>query len=306
MGVDLFSDLVLGFIRYLPLIVGAYITVLILRFPDLTIEASWSIAGIVSCSLLKNSTNIHPLIAPFMGIIIGALCGLLTGIIFIRCGKVKLLSGLIAYYILMALGFHLLGDDASIYLDRSKSYFGFPENEIARFILYGIFSISTFGLLFFWQKSPLGIKTRLLGVRPKASKFFGLSLDRYFLLGLIISNAIVGFGGSLWAVYYGQATNIQGIGLVLKAFLALLIGDEILKLVFNSRRSVPISALLGTMIFVFLVQLTELAKNKIMIYIPNFGFKPTDVQFLVALLLIILLWKRRKNLDEDNAIVSEW
>jgi putative ABC transport system permease protein len=302
MNLGFSTDFLLTFFAYLPLATGAYISILILRYPDLTIEASWSLGAISSCIL---AACLPGPIAPLSGLIVGGLCGVLTSVIFSITGRVKLLAGLISYYILEALGFHLLGDKASIYLNHSFSGFGFPENRLAGFLIYGVIASTTLLIVLIWQKSLLGVKSRLLGENPRSSIFFRLSLDKYFALGLIFSNALVGLGGGLWGMYYGQASNVQGIGLVLKAFLALLLGDELLRILKVSKRAVPLTAALGTFIFVFLAQSSEFIQAGLARRMIDPWFKPTDKQILIAVVLIGLLWARRKTAFKKGA-VSEW
>lgn len=295
-------DLLLNCFRYLPLITGAYITILILRYPDLTIEASWSLGAIITCIISRSYSNlVPPLFAPFIGFFVGSLCGLLTSGIFIISGRVKLLAGLISYYILEAIGFHLLGKSASIYLPHSLTGFGYPNLIKTTFCIYGTYSVATLLVIIYWQRSSWGIKSRLLGEKPLGSNFFRISINKYFTLGLICSNAIVGFGGGLYGMYYGQASNIQGIGLVLKALLALLIGDEILKILKLSKRSVPLVAFVGAFIFVFLTQASEFIQINLASRTFDPWFKPTDKQIVVAIVLISLLWARKKGRD-----VSTW
>jgi ABC-type uncharacterized transport system permease subunit len=106
-------------------------------------------------------------------------------------------------------------------------------------------------------------------------------------------------------MYYGQASNAQGIGLVLKAFLALLLGDELLRVLKISKRAVPIAAVVGTIIFVFLTQTSEFIQAGLARRMIDPWFKPTDKQIVVAVVLIGLLWARRRGAVKKGT-VSEW
>jgi putative tryptophan/tyrosine transport system permease protein len=285
---------------YLPLISGAYITILILRFADLTIEASWSLGAIVSCLsaiFLNNS-----IFSPLFGLLAGGLCGLTTWIIFCVVGRTKLLSSLISYFILTAVGFHLLGDKASIILSRELTKFGYAESNILPNIIYSFYVIIVVFFIYFWQKSKTGIISRLLGETPQASKFYDFSIIKYYGLGLIISNAIIGLGGGLFGIYYGLASNLQGIDMLIKAFLALLIGDSILSFM-GFKRPFFLTIILGTFLYVTIKIIGEVLITKIIINISI--VKSSDISLILGLVFIFILLLRRKSVY-NKKIVSEW
>lgn len=298
------SDLLLQFFIFLPLVSGAYITILVLRFPDLTIEASWSIGAILACFAVFY-LHVPPLIAVFLGGVAGALSGCLTSFVFVVSGRAKLLAGLISLYILEATGFHLLGDSASIHLGHDSYRFGFPNCTVTSMAIYGLFSVSIFVLVAIWQRTSVGIKSRLIGENPTTSVFYKISLDKYYTVGLVLSNAIIGLGGGLYGMYYAHASNAQGIGLVIKAFLALLIGDELLKLLKFTNRTISAAIIAGTFLFVLLSVGSEAFQLELASKVDRLWFKPTDKQFVVAFVLIAILWFRRGR-TKRKGTVSEW
>ncbi len=50
---DLIIEIVSFFFKYLPLIAGAYLTISLLKVPDLTIESNWSVSAIVACMFVN-------------------------------------------------------------------------------------------------------------------------------------------------------------------------------------------------------------------------------------------------------------
>lgn len=303
-----FFSIVYDFFRILPLISGAYISIIILRFPDLTIEGSWSIAGIISCIMIQ---SINPDLALLFGVLTGAICGLLTGIIFVIIGRAKFLSGLISLFFLLAIGYNLLGERASIILEPEFSKFGFAAYSTSKFIsntYYYLISGGAYLIVVIWQVSSLGIKARLLGENPKASLYYNFSINKNFIFGLVISNALVGLGGALYSLHEGMADNSQGIGHILIAFFALLIGDELMRLLKVSRRSVPGIIIVGSAIYAFLSNITFL-----IITILQKSLSPeareylniNDDMILLGSILLIVLWIRRKE-KMKKSFVSEW
>lgn len=285
--------------KYVPLIAGAYITIIMLKIPDLTIEVSWSLSAIVGCML----TEIVPsFIAPFSGILIGGLSGLLTGVIFVVIGKKKLLAALISYTVQIAIGYHLLGTRANIFTNITKTKFGFPDGNIS-LIIYMLIAAVVVIFVRYWEKGRDGIITRMIGENPYSSIFYKISLNSTFVKGFVIANAIVGFGGATWGVFYGYASNTQGIGLVFTVFLALLIGEELIHIFKLSKRSSYLSVIIGSMIFVMFNQFNEWLINTIQLV--GINIKTTDKNIFMAIFLLIVIGFRRSKTMKGR-IVSEW
>lgn len=295
---DFIFELILFYFRYLPLICGAFIIITILRVPDLTLETSWSISSIVSCLFTE---YLSPFASVYIGLLVGACCGLLTGMIFIIIGRKKMLAGLISYTVLTAIGYHLLGNNASIYTKNAFVHFGVtPAFSHAFYFTQAILIVLLISLL---MKSKYGINMRLVGENPYASFFYKISINKTFLVGFILANSIIGFGGSLWGVYYGFASNTQGIGLVLISFMALLLGEEIIYILKLSKRTNVLVVIIGTMVFVFLNQLNELIINKVQLF--GLSIRVTDKNLIMALFLVLLISFRRSQ-NSKSEIVSQW
>jgi len=153
------------------------------------------------------------------------------------------------------------------------------------------------------MKSKYGIQMRLIGENPYSSIFYKISINKTFLFGFIVANAIIGFGGALWGVYYGFASNTQGIGLVFTSFLALLLGDEIVRLLKISKRANFLIIIVGTLLFVLFNQINELIIIRLQLL--DISVKATDKNLILAILLVLLIAIRRSNTTKSE-IVSQW
>lgn len=297
-------------LQYLPLVLGAYISVAILRFPDLTIEASWSLGGVLACSL---AGSIGAVAAPFAGLVMGAACGVMVSVFFFLSGRVKLLAGLLAFLVLQAAGARIIGGEASIFLSDKLARFGFGQRSVAPWILYVLVDAALLILLVAWQYGRVGIRARLLGDKPYSSVYLGFSDVGSYVGCLVLSNSLVGLGGGLWAVYYGQASNLQGIGMVLIAFFALLLGDETLRAVSKVlpflreriKRETPVACLVGTFLFVCIYQIAGRLLVKLTLLGIPISSRATDRDFFVAAAVLYLLWARERSPD-SRMRVSTW
>ncbi|MGN0134247.1 MAG: ABC transporter permease, partial [Anaerotignum sp.] len=77
------STLTQGFI-YALLSYGIYITYKILDFPDLTVDGSFPLGAAVAAVLLVKEVN--PFVALLAAIAVGAVAGLVTGVIHVKFG----------------------------------------------------------------------------------------------------------------------------------------------------------------------------------------------------------------------------
>jgi putative ABC transport system permease protein len=72
---------------------GVVITFLLLSYPDLTIEGSFPFGAAVSAVLLSHGA-LHPAIVVVIAFLAGAAAGALTGLLHVRLGLGKLISGI--------------------------------------------------------------------------------------------------------------------------------------------------------------------------------------------------------------------
>ena len=75
------------------LTLGIYITYKILDFPDLTVDGSFPLGAAVTALLITKGVN--PYLALPITFLIGALAGVCTGLIHVKCKVRDLLSGII-------------------------------------------------------------------------------------------------------------------------------------------------------------------------------------------------------------------
>ena len=102
----LISTLTQGFI-YAMLSYGVYITYRILDFPDLTVDGSFPLGAAVTAVLLVNGCD--PFLALLAAIGVGALAGLVTGLIHVRCQVRDLLASIITMTALFSINLQIAG-----------------------------------------------------------------------------------------------------------------------------------------------------------------------------------------------------
>ena len=115
---------------YAVLSLGIYITYKILDFPDLTVDSSFPLGAAVSAIMI--SSGINPFVTLPVSFICGALAGLVTGLIHVKCKVRDLLSGIITMTILYSINLHIADGKANIPLFNNDSIFSLsPIKDIA-------------------------------------------------------------------------------------------------------------------------------------------------------------------------------
>lgn len=208
---------------FLPLVLGIYMSYSLAKLTDLTVEGSFVLgAAVYAQSLLYTGNGFLSIIA---GCSAGILSGGMTGIIQVRNRLNSLMAGILSLFILQSLNILVLSKPNINLLSFSHYFSDF------RAIL--ILNLTVVGLLFYLNRSFLGLKFRGLGNNQMLfSELY--SLDFYKTLVLIISNSLAALSGVLTAsangyadIYMGQGTAIIGIG-------TLILGREVKRRFFKS------------------------------------------------------------------------
>lgn len=82
---------------------------------------------------------------------------------------------------------------------------------------------------FIMAKTPFGRHVMMIGGNPVASFRAGIKVDRLIIITFILSGAIAGVAGWLLAIRTSGATANLGIGMLFRAFAAVVIGGVSLK-----------------------------------------------------------------------------
>ena len=102
------------------LALGIYITYKILDFPDLTVDGSFPLGAAITAALLTRGMN--PYITLILSFLAGAVAGICTGLIHVKCKVRDLLSGIIMMTALWTINLYIAGT-ANVPLFSQKTIF---------------------------------------------------------------------------------------------------------------------------------------------------------------------------------------
>ena len=194
------------------LALGVYITFRLLDIADLTVDGSFATGGAVCAVCVLN--NMHPLLAILFAILAGFIAGGITGILHTKCKIPAILAGILTQIGLYSINLRIMGGRANLPLTTANTLF----NDISRalninkyyiaFIVSLLFVILFIALLYWFFGTEMGSSIRATGNNEQMARSLGINTDTMKLLGLMISNGLVGLSGGLYALY-GQATDVK-------------------------------------------------------------------------------------------------
>ena len=283
--------------------VGAYITFRILDFPDLTIDGTYPLGAAITAVMIINGFS--PWLTLPVAFLLGGVFGAITAIIATKLKIHSLLASIIVATGLLSINLRIMGR-SNIPLLNNETIFspfmaGFREFIVARFgedaarysnnllaiLIMGIIVILVKVTFDWFTQTEIGMAMRATGDNRKMIKALGRNPDLFLILGVAISNAMVGLAGSMSAQFQGFADVNMGLGLIIAGLAAVIVGETILRPI-NIRRA-TLSAILGMLIY----RIAIAAALSLKFPLPGgggFRIEATDVKLATALLVLITLW----------------
>ncbi|KRM77992.1 ribose xylose arabinose galactoside ABC-type transporter permease [Secundilactobacillus collinoides DSM 20515 = JCM 1123] len=254
--------------------IGLFLTFRILDFPDMTVEGTFPM-GAATCVAAINH-GIDPFWATIMAIGVGMLCGLVTGLLYTK-GKIPiLLAGILVMTAAYSIDLRIMGRANLTLLNKPtllKTAFLKSLPEYFDSIVLGmiVIAIVTIALVYFLQ-TDLGQAFIATGDNEKMARSLGIKTDNMQIMGLMISNGLIGLGGALVAQNNGYADVNMGIGIIVIALASIIIGEVAFGELTMNQRLVAVT--LGSILYRF-----------VLLVVLRLGFNTNDLQLLSAIVL---------------------
>ena len=240
---------------------GVYITYKILDFPDL--PAPIALVG---------------------ALIAGGVTGAITGILHTKMGIPGILAGILTQLALYSINLRIMGNRSNV----SVSVDQFPLMASIRYpeqtcLIALLFCVGIVAVLCWFFGTELGSAVRATGSNPNMARAQGINTNGTKMVALILSNALVGLSGGLFAQYQSASDVNMGRGAIVIGLAAVIIGQVL----FSRVRS-------------FGGQLTGVVVGAIVYYIVialviRMGLNTNDMKLISALVVAIFLavpyWK---------------
>lgn len=289
------STVTQGFI-YALLSYGIFITYKILDFPDLTVDGSFPLGAAITAVLLVKGVN--PYLTLPAALAVGALAGLVTGVIHVCFNVRDLLAGIITMTALFSVNLQIAGSNLAVGRDVAtvftaepvKTLFGsftlLQRKLIVSFLLVVIVKV----VLDLYFKTKNGLLLRAVGDNEVLVTSLAKDKGKVKILGLVIANALVALCGCLVCHEQRSFSATMGTGQMVFGLATVIIGTTI----FKEKGFVKgtTAAVIGSVIYKICIQIAI-----------SLGLPANLLKLVTAVLFLIILvfGNRQKGGSKKNA-----
>lgn len=253
------------------LALGVYISYSILDFPDLSVDGTFPLGGIIATVALFR-LGLPPLLALLLAFLAGAAAGAVTGFLHVKLKITPLLSAIIVMTALLSVTLaltQLLTDGG-----YTTTIFSYTANRVEGLFSFGLSGraadLATIGVLCgilvllklatdLFLGTRLGYLLRATGSNPRVVTYLGRDPGRYKLLGLSLANGLAALSGGIYSQYTASYDNTSGSGKVVLALASVIIGMALFSRVrfVKDTTAVAVGALLYSLCLNYLVLVDE-------------------------------------------------
>ena len=209
--------------------IGVYITFRILDIADLTVDGTMFTGGAVCIMMMLSGHNVW--ISMLAATLAGMLAGLATGIFHTFMGIPAILAGILTQLSLYSVNLKIMGKaNQAINVDKYNLLVSLRHIKNASLSKNTIFIVAVMcilliAILYWFFGTELGCSLRATGCNPNMSRAQGINTNRNKVLGLMISNGLVGLSSALLTQYQGFADVNMGRGAIVIGLAAVIIGE---------------------------------------------------------------------------------
>lgn len=221
------------------LALGIFLTYRLLDFADLTAEGSFLIGACLCLSCIYK--GIDPFTSTFIGMLGGAVCGLITGLLNTKLNIPKLLSGIITMTATASIALLIIGmtKDNSLFAnlvslrnsDNTIYSIFYGENKQLNPLIESIVMVICVTLvtiiIYYFFGTEYGMAIRATGINEKMARAQGINTKLSTIVCVVISNALIGLSGALFAQDTRAIDIKSAAGFLVVGLASILIGETI-------------------------------------------------------------------------------
>lgn len=282
---------------------GVYLTFRVLDFPDLTIDGSFPLGAALASALIIQGVNAYVTLP--LAFVIGALAGVATGLIHTRLNINGLLASILVMTGVFTINLRIMGQAnipllnantiftpvkpffRDLFIEQwDKAWIRVHANVMSIIVFFVIILLLKLALDWFLH-TELGLALRATGDNAQMIRALGVNTDRMKILGLGLSNGLVGLSGALLAQYQGFADVNSGAGLIIAGLAAVIIGETL----FHPKTIAwaSFAVVIGMIVYRVAIALALIIEFPIPGLEEPLKLEATDVKLATALLVLIAL-----------------
>lgn len=277
--VDLAISTVAQGLMWSILAIGVFLSFRVLDVPDMTCEGSFPLGGAIAASLIASGSS--PWVAIVAGAVGGLVAGTMTGILYTKLKIPAILAGILTMIALYSINLHIMGK-ANISLLRVDTVFTTTaqalhvSQSVAAFIVPAVLMILISAFIYWFFGTELGMCIRATGFNPQMVRAQGVNTDTMIIMGLFISNVLIGLCGAVVAQNNGFADVGMGIGTIVIGLASVIIGEVILGA--DSFSASLLAVVVGSILYRVVIA--------VVLYL---GMPPNDLKLFTAILVMLAL-----------------
>lgn len=222
--VTLAQSLILSFV-----VLAVMIPFRILNFPDLTSEGAYPLGGCVCGVALVAGVPAFP--ALLLAAAAGFLAGCSTAFIHLKFRIHTLLAGILITTMLYSINLRIMGKANLPVFNEGKVYdllagLGL-SGSMTKILIAGGLAVMTYAALNLWFLTERGTAMRAVGANSDMAEAQGINVWRATVGGIGLAGAFSAFSGALMVQSQGFSDVNMGLGILINALAALMIGEAI-------------------------------------------------------------------------------
>lgn len=218
------------------LALGVYITYKILDFPDLTVDGSFPLGAAITVRMIS-ALGLPPLLTLPVSFLAGAVVGVCTGLIHVKCRVRDLLSGIIMMTGLYTINLWIAGTGYVPIFDKNTIFSNqvvdavFPPflSRFKNVILIFLITMAAKYLLDWYLGTKSGFLLRAVGDNDALITGLGVDKGLVKIVGLSIANGLVALSGCIYAQQMRSFEISIGTGAVVIGLASVIIGASLFK-----------------------------------------------------------------------------
>lgn len=271
---------------YLPLMLGAFLSLGLMKVPSLSIESAYVFGAIMASRVILFDPSKDLLVlsmALFASFFGGAIVGIVAALFSQKAKFSHLLSAIVTIGLFHGIsqwivgGTHVTMSSQNNPLRLFQFISKYPELPVVLCIAI-LLSI----LFYFFLKTELGMSCAIYGDNPSFLQNYRIKQSYVVLVGLAMSNGLVGISGYMIAQSNGFVDTTMGVGMPLLCISSLIIGKSL----YRSEKTLQIFVPLLGVVGYFIIQTILLKLGFDLRYF-------TTIQAMIVAVLLLLVARFR-------------
>ena len=260
---------------------GVFLSFRVLEFPDLTVDGSFPLGAAVSAIMIVSGVN--PWLATLAAFGAGMCAGTVTAFLNTKLGILNLLASILTMIALYSINLRIMGKPnvallGDVTVLTPTETWGMPY-YMATPLAFAIVVVIVFFILLKFLNSQPGLAMRATGANARMARAQGINTDRMIILGMAVSNGLVGLAGSLFAQSQGSADITMGGGVIGIGLASVIGGAAIIHP--KTLLLALLACIVGSILYRFAI---ALALNADFI-----GLKAQDLNLVTAILVTLAI-----------------